>query len=53
MKMVEQWWKKWSVQILAACIAIAELAPYLPEVQDHLPADWIGTLSTWSCWPAS
>jgi len=40
MKIIEKWWATWSVQILAVCIAIAELAPYLPEVQEHLPADW-------------
>lgn len=40
MKLVEQWWKKWSVWALGACIAIAELAQYMPELQQHLPADW-------------
>ena len=40
MKMIEGWWKKWSVQLLAACIAIAELAAYLPEVREYLPPDW-------------
>jgi hypothetical protein len=40
MKLIEHWWKKWSVQLLAGCIAVAELAPYLPEVEAHLPADW-------------
>lgn len=40
MKLVQSWYKKWSVHLLAACIAIAELAPYLPEVREHLPADW-------------
>ena len=40
MKLIESWYKKWSVHLLAACIAIAELAPYLPEVREHLPADW-------------
>lgn len=40
MKLVEQWWKKWSSQILVACIAVAELAAYLPEIREHLPADW-------------
>ena len=40
MKLIESWYKKWSVHLLAACIAIAELAPYLPEVREHLPEDW-------------
>ena len=40
MRFVEQWWKKWSVQLLAACVFIAELAAYLPEVREHLPPDW-------------
>ena len=40
MKLVQSWYKKWSVHLLAACIAIAELAPYLPEVREHLPVDW-------------
>lgn len=38
--LIDRWWSKWSVHLLAACIAIAELAPYLPEVREHLPADW-------------
>lgn len=40
MKLVERWWAAWSVQILALCMFLAELAAYLPEVQEHLPADW-------------
>ena len=40
MKLVERWWAAWSVQILAVCVGIAELAAYLPEVQEHLPQDW-------------
>lgn len=40
MKLIDKWWSKWSVHVLAVCIAIAELAPYLPEVREHLPADW-------------
>lgn len=40
MLLVESWWKKWSVQILAACIAVAELSAYLPEVREYLPPEW-------------
>lgn len=40
MEIVSGWWKKWSVHLLGACIAVAELAPYLPEVEQYLPADW-------------
>ena len=40
MNIVQSWYKKWSVNLLAACIAIAEFAPYLPEVRENLPADW-------------
>jgi len=40
MKLIDKFWSRWSVQILAACITIAELAPYLPEVREHLPPDW-------------
>lgn len=40
MTIIEQWWKKWSVWALGAAIGIAELAPYVPELQEHLPADW-------------
>lgn len=40
MKLIDKWWGKWSVHVLAVCIAIAELAPYLPEVREHLPSDW-------------
>lgn len=40
MKLVEGWKKAWSVWLLGAAIGIAELAPYVPELQEHLPADW-------------
>lgn len=40
MKLIESWYKKWSVHLLGLCIFIAELAPYLPEVEQHLPANW-------------
>ena len=40
MKLVDQWWKAWSVWLLSAAIGIAELAPYVPELEQHLPADW-------------
>ena len=40
MKIVEQWWKAWSVWALGAAITVAELAPYVPELEQHLPADW-------------
>lgn len=40
MKLVDQWYRKWSVMMLGAAIGIAELAPYVPELQEHLPADW-------------
>jgi hypothetical protein len=43
MTIVQGWYKKWSVWALGVCIAIAELAPYLPEVQENLPADWYRT----------
>ena len=40
MKLVEQWWKTWSVQLLALCVFVAELAQYLPEVREALPDEW-------------
>ena len=40
MSLVEKWWKAWSVQLLAGCLFLAELAEYLPEVREHLPDDW-------------
>ena len=40
MKMVEQWWKTWSAQLLVLCVFVAELAQYLPEVREALPEQW-------------
>ena len=40
MKIVEKWWASWSVWLLSVAIFVAELAPYLPEVQQNLPAEW-------------
>lgn len=40
MKLVDQWWKAWSVQALALCLFLAELAQYLPEVREALPDEW-------------
>lgn len=40
MKLVDGWKKAWSVWLLGAAIGIAELAPYVPELQEHLPPDW-------------
>lgn len=40
MKLIEGWWRAWSVQLLALCVALSELAQYLPEVREALPADW-------------
>lgn len=40
MSIIEGWYKKWSVWALGAAITVAELAPYVPELQEHLPADW-------------
>lgn len=40
MKLVEKWWKTWSVQLLALCVFLAELAQYLPEVREALPNEW-------------
>lgn len=40
MKLVEQFWKTWSVQLLALCVFLAELAQYLPEVREALPDEW-------------
>lgn len=40
MKLVEKWYQAWSVWLLGSAIGVAELAPYVPELQEHLPADW-------------
>jgi len=40
MKLVEKWYANWSVWLTGAAIFVAELAPYLPEVQQNLPAEW-------------
>lgn len=40
MKIIEKWYKKWSVWLLAAATAVAGVAPYLPEAQAYLPDDW-------------
>jgi len=37
MKIVEKWYQNWSVWLLSVAVFIAELAPYLPEVQQNLP----------------
>jgi hypothetical protein len=40
MRLVEKWWKAWSAQLLLACLFLAELAAYLPEVKENLPEEW-------------
>lgn len=40
MKLVEKWWRTWSAKLLIACIFLAELAQYLPEVREALPDEW-------------
>ena len=40
MKLVEKWYKNWSVWLLSVAVFVAELAPYLPEVQQNLPSEW-------------
>jgi len=40
MKIVEKWWRNWSVWLTACALFVAELAVYLPEVQQALPAEW-------------
>lgn len=40
MKLVEQWWKTWSAQLLIAASFVAGLAEFLPEVRESLPEGW-------------
>lgn len=40
MKLVEQWWKAWSVKLLIAANAVAGLAVFLPEMRESLPEHW-------------
>ena len=40
MKMVEQWWKAWSAQLLILANFLAGLAVFLPEVREALPEHW-------------
>lgn len=38
--MVEGWYKAWSVHLLLLFGFVAELAPYIPDIQQALPAYW-------------
>lgn len=40
MKLIEQWYKKWSVWLLIATASIAWGEQLLPSLQAALPADW-------------
>lgn len=40
MTIIEGWWKRWSVWLLIGFGAIGELAPYIPDIQQALPAYW-------------
>jgi len=40
MKIIEKWYKKWSVWLLAGFSFLASLEVFLPEVRESLPADW-------------
>ena len=39
-KMVEKWWKAWSVWLLIAANAIAGLQMFIPDIQQALPDHW-------------
>ncbi len=40
MTIVNQWYKKWSVWLLGAAVAVSGLQTMLPELKESLPADW-------------
>ncbi len=40
MTIVNQWYKKWSVWLLGAAVAVSGLQTMLPELKEALPADW-------------
>lgn len=40
MKLVDKWWRAWSAKLLIACVFVAELAQYLPEVREAMPENW-------------
>lgn len=40
MKLIEQWWKPWSVWLLVAANTLVGVSMFLPEIQQAIPENW-------------
>lgn len=39
-KIIEEWWKPWSVKLLGLATAISTLQLFMPDLQQALGPDW-------------